>query len=232
MTEAPLQSKPRRGVGGALALLGWMLAAVAATAATTPVAAAAETTALDTYLADLSTWSATFTQKVRNARGEQVGSGSGRLIIVRPGKFRWESMLAGEEEPSQLMVADGRNLWFLDYDLEQATVRPLEEALSRSPAMLLAGGTGLRAEFEVAADGRRDGLEWVRVRPRRGESDFREALFGFRGRELAQLVIIDKLAQSTTLGFGEVRRNATLDPGLTSFVLPEGVDLIGAPVAP
>jgi outer membrane lipoprotein carrier protein len=151
---------------------------------------------------------------------------------VRPGKFRWESAPAGANDAAQLLVADGRNLWFLDRDLEQATVKPLAQALPQSPAMLLAGGADLRAAFDVQPSGKRDGLDWVRVLPKDAASDFREALFGFKGRELARLVIVDKLGQRSTLGFAGVKRNAPVAPALVQFVLPEGVDLIGTPVAP
>lgn len=211
-----------------------LMAAVALLAlAISPARAAAPATALDTYLADLSTWSADFTQTVVDASGKRLteAEGGGRLIIVRPGKFRWESRPGDSREVAQLMVADGRNLWFLDHDLEQVTVKPVKDALPQSPAMLLAGGAELREAFEVTADGKRDGQEWVRVKPRQAESDFREALFGFTGRELSRLVVIDKLGQRSTLSFRGVRRNASVDPKLVQFVVPEGVDVIGKPVA-
>lgn len=211
-------------------LRAW-LPALSAALLLTP-AVAADTTLLDSYLQGLDTWSAKFTQDVRDAVGQERDTGSGRLVIVRPGKFRLESGPDAATEPAQLMIADGRNLWTLDYDLEQATVKPQADVLSYSPAMLLAGAGDLRQEFKVTSDGRRDGIEWVRVQPVKAESDFSEALFGFRGRELARLVIIDKLGQRSTLAFTDVRRNARVDPGLIQFKLPEGVDLIGTPVKP
>ena len=90
-----------------------------------------------------------FTQTVVDSRGKRVGTGRGRLIIVRPGRFRWESAPEGADDAVQLLVADGRNLWFFDRDLEQATVKPQQEALPQSPAMLLAGGADLRAAFSM-----------------------------------------------------------------------------------
>jgi outer membrane lipoprotein carrier protein len=98
--------------------------------------------------------------------------------------------------------------------------------------MLLAGGADLKAAFNVQANGKRDSLEWARVLPKDAQSDFREALFGFKGRELARLIIIDKLGQRSTLVFSNVKRNAPVDPQLIQFTLPKGVDLIGTPVAP
>jgi chaperone LolA len=195
-------------------------------------ARAGDSTTLDAYLAGLSTWSASFTQSAVDASGKTLVGGSGKLVIVRPGKFRWESTPDGASDAAQLLIADGLNLWFLDRDLEQATVKPLADALPQSPAMLLAGGADLRGAFNVQDDGRRGGFDWVRVEPRDAASDFREAQFGFRGGELARLVIVDKLGQRSTLAFKDVKRNVAVDPKLTEFELPEGVDLIGKPVAP
>jgi len=189
-------------------------------------------TALDGYLEGLSTWSASFTQSAVDARGKSVAGSTGKLLIVRPGKFRWESTPDGASETAQLMIADGRNLWFQDSDLNQVTVNPQAEAFSQSPAMLLAGGAELRGEFNVRDDGRRQGLDWVRVEPKDAASEFREVRFGFKGKELARLVIVDKLGQSSTLSFKDVKRNVKVDPALTEFVLPPGADLIGKPVAP
>lgn len=212
-----------------LVFVPWLLAGCTWAAA---LPAAQATTALDGYLAGLSTWSAQFTQTITDSRGKRVSDGdeTGRLIIVRPGKFRWESAPKETPDAKRLMVADGSNLWFYDEDLEQATVEPIDEALSQSPAMLLAGSAALREAFDVVADGRRDGLEWVRVRPKNAESDFQEALFGFRGRELSRLVAVNKLGQRSTLEFRGVRRNAVVDPELVQFEPPAGVDVIGKPV--
>jgi outer membrane lipoprotein carrier protein len=206
--------------------------APAAHAATPPAASTVATTgtALDTYLAGLSTWQGAFTQTVLDSRSKRVGTGRGRLTIVRPGKFRWESAPEGADDAVQLLIADGRNLWFYDRDLDQATVKPQQEALPQSPAMLLAGGAELRSAFKIAAGGRREGLDWVTAQPRDAKSDFREARFGFRAGELQQLVVVDKLGQRSTLVFSDVRRNAAVDSGLVSFTLPKGADLIGTPL--
>ena len=196
------------------------------------LAAETRATPLDRYLDGLTTWSADFTQSVSDANGRRVGQGRGRLVIVRPGRFRWESAPAGAEPGTQLLVADGRNLWFLDRDLEQATVKPLTAALAQSPAMLLAGGSDLRAGFTLHTDGRRDNLDWVRVQPRDPQSDFREALFGFGSGQLQRLVVVDKLGQRSTLVFSAVKRNQAIDPQQVVFTLPKGADLIGTPLPP
>jgi outer membrane lipoprotein carrier protein len=193
--------------------------------------AAGSGTPLDGYLSGLTTWSADFTQSVMDgANGKSASAGRGRLVIVRPGRFRWESSPDGSAEVAQLMVADGRDLWFLDRDLEQATRKPQKDELSQSPAMLLAGDADIQKYYNIQSNSRRNGLDWARVLPKDKQSDFREALFGFKGKELVQLVIIDKLGQRSTLMFTNVKRNAPVDPKLVQFTVPPGVDLIGEPV--
>jgi outer membrane lipoprotein carrier protein len=205
-------------------------AVLPAARAAAPAAGTPTGTALDAYLAGLSTWQGAFAQTVVDSRGKRVGTGRGRLTIVRPGRFRWESAPEGADDAVQLLIADGRNLWFYDRDLDQATVKPQQEALPQSPAMLLAGGADLRAAFRIAAAGRRDGLDWVTAQPMDVQSDFREARFGFRAGELQQLVVVDKLGQRSTLVFTDVKRNSAVDPSQVTFMLPKGADLIGKPL--
>lgn len=210
----------------------WVFLMAASVVAANAAGATATQNALDRYLDGLTTWSAQFHQVVNDARGRRVGEGSGRFLVVRPGRFRWESAPAGATGAAQLLVADGRNLWFYDRDLEQATVKPQQQALPQSPAMLLAGGAGLSEAFEVRGDGRHEDLDWVQVLPRDKGSDFREARFGFRGRELSRLDIVDKLGQRSTLTFTDVKRNSVVDDSEVSFKPPPGVDVIGTPLPP
>src|SRR6185295_7815686 len=77
-------------------------------------------TPLDGYLEHLKTLRAEFTQVVTDGKGREVQNARGKLVIVRPGRFRWELTPQGGTGGSspQLMVADGKNLWFYDRDLE------------------------------------------------------------------------------------------------------------------
>lgn len=192
------------------------------------VQAAGSGTALDAYLSGLTTWSADFTQSAVDSRNRKQSAGRGRLTIVRPGLIRWESAPEGAADAVQLLVADGCNLWFLDKDLDQATVRSQKDELAQSPAMLLAGDAKIQAYYSIQANGVREGLEWARVVPKDKQTDFREAQFGFKGKELVRLVIVDKLGLRSTLEFSNVKRNAAVDPKLMQFTPPP--DLIGEPV--
>jgi outer membrane lipoprotein carrier protein len=168
-------------------------------------AQAAAVTALDRFLEGLTTWQSDFTQTVTDARNRKIGEGQGRLSIARPGRFRWELSPKGGAQAGQVLVADGRNLWFLDRDLEQVTVKPQAQSLAQSPAMLLSGDGDVRKVFDVKPDGAdKDdlpGMDWVAVSPRSGEGDFRVARLGFRGTDLARMDLQDRLGQRTVILF-------------------------------
>jgi outer membrane lipoprotein carrier protein len=223
-----LQLRIRALALGACALVLIPLAQAAATAESS--------TPLDKYFDGLNTLRASFTQTVKDARGKDVDRSTGSLVVSRPGKFRWEVQpKAGGTAAGQLLVADGRNVWFLDRDLEQVTVKPIDTALSSTPAMLLSGASDLRESFKVTPAGTRDGLDWVLVEPKRPEADFRRALFGFSkastNGNLQRMIIDDRLGQTATIEFDRVERNARVSPDEVSFTPPPGADVIGKPAS-
>jgi len=188
-------------------------------------------TALDRYLNGLTSLQAAFTQTVTDAKGNQVEYGSGTLLVQRPGRFRWDyvpqSKNAGSQ-PGQLLVADGRNLWFYDRELAQVTVKPVAAALSATPVMLLSGSaTQLRDSFEISSDASHDGMDWVRVKPHSDEADFSNAELGFARDQLERMIIHDRLGQTVQLDFSHAVRNGRVDPSELQFKPPAGVDVIG-----
>ena len=196
-----------------------------------PQGGATVVTALDRYLEGLVSWRAEFTQSTTDARGRSRPVQEGLLVVQRPGRFRWEIRSSGTpaSQAAQVMVADGKNLWFYDRDLDQVTVKPTGGALTATPAMLLAGTVPLRERFDVAATGRRGGLDWVKVVPRGLDAEFREARFGFAGLELRRLELDDKLGQQVVLSFRGGVRNPALPPATLRFETPAGADQIGKP---
>ena len=219
---------------GLIVVFGLALSA-GSTAAHAQAAPQATHTALDTWLAGLKSLRAQFTQTVKDAQGHQTDQTSGELLVLRPGKFRWESHQvaaagsAATADSGQVLIADGRNVWFYDRDLQQVTVKPVDAALSATPMMLLSGGAEVRQAFEISDAGQKDGLSWLRVKPRGSDADFRQAVLGFAGAELRQMILEDKLGQEATLTFTRSQRNAPVTLAEVSFTPPKGVDVIGTP---
>lgn len=194
----------------------------------TGAAAAPPATPLDQYLDGLRTLRTEFSQTVVDSKGEDVQTADGKLVIVRPGRFRWELTPTGNPS-AQLMVADGKNLWFYDRDLEQVSVKPAS-VLTATPASLLSGSGDVRALFTVSLAGKRDGLDWVKVVPKTADADFREAQLAFTRGELKRMVLKDKLGQTVRLTFLSSARNVPVPDGEVQFTPPAGADLIGTPV--
>lgn len=191
-------------------------------------AAPAPATPLDQYLDGLRTLRTEFSQTVVDGKGEEVQKAEGKLTIIRPGKFRWELTPSGNPS-AQLMVADGKNLWFYDRDLEQVSVKPAT-VLTATPASLLSGAGDVRTLFTVSSAGKRDGLDWVKVVPKTGDADFREAQLAFTRGELKRMVLKDKLGQTVRLDFATSARNVPVPDTEVQFSPPAGADLIGTPV--
>jgi outer membrane lipoprotein carrier protein len=183
--------------------------------------------ALDSWLTGLQSLRTSFAQTVRDAHGKIVERGRGELIIVRPGRFRWDYRPEGAPATGgQLLVCDGGKLWFFDRELAQVTVRDAASALRDTPVMLLSGSPEQAAKtFDVAPlPARADGVSVV---PRTGAGDFARVELHFRGGQLVSMQINDRLGQTATLEFAGSQRNARVDPALLQFTPPAGVDVIG-----
>ena len=225
--------RPRMRPCGAIALVLFGLPVLCARV----VAAEPVATVLDRYLQGLQTLHTDFRQTVSDAHGATVEAGAGELIVQRPGRFRWDyAPTAGPDgggdpqSTGQLLIADGRNLWFYDRELSQVTVKPVASVLSPTPVMLLSGSVAdLHAQFELRAGASHDGLEWVEIQPRSAAADFSHAELGFAGDRLARMLIDDRLGQKVQLDFEHSARNAPIDAASFRFVPPAGVDVIGTP---
>jgi chaperone LolA len=180
---------------------------------------------LERYLAGLATLQARFHQISMVAGGDEAEEASGRLFLQKPGRFRWDYV----EPNAQLIVSDGVNLWLYDQELDQVTVKPIDESLSTTPALLLAGKAGVRESFIISDAGSQAGVAWVRLVPKRADTDFVEFRLGFVRGELRAMELEDKLKQTTRIEFSDVKRNARLASSLFEFSPPAGVDVIGAP---
>ena len=88
------------------------------------VFAATPSELLQAKLNALRTMSADFTQVVK-AKRREVSHSSGTMALSRPGRFRWQTKAPME----QLVVADGKQLWIYDVDLEQVSVKKQEKSV-------------------------------------------------------------------------------------------------------
>jgi len=187
-------------------------------------AAAPGVAKLEAFTEELRSLRATFRQSLYDESGAPIESSSGIVWLQRPGRFRWEY----ETPYEQIIVGDGERVWLYDRELEQVTVRPVDDTIGITPAALLASDRPVRESFLVADGGEEGGLDWVELRPRADEATFTLVRLGFGARHLESMQLEDGFGQTTVLDFADVSRNPALDPALFRFSPPPGVDVIGA----
>lgn len=182
---------------------------------------------VETFLSGLQGLQAQFHQVLTDRTGRAIDEASGVLAIRRPNRFRWDY----REPYEQLIVADGSRVWLYDSDLEQVTVRKLDDTLSATPAMLLSGEGKLEENFTVTSFENDGAVQWVQMEPKRSDTDFKTVRLGFDGTTLRFMQLSDKLGQTTRLEFTQVERNPLLDPSRFTFTVPPGADVIGDPAS-
>lgn len=175
------------------------------------------------YFADLESVQGDFSQTVVDSAGETVQDSQGQVWIQRPGRFRWDYRTPYH----QLIVADGKRLWTYDEDLEQATVKKLDAALSSTPAVLLSGYRPLSEVVTWEPEPGNDAYSWFRLRPRESDASVETVRLGFDGKVLALIEVVDGFGNHTRIRFSNLRRNEKLDSSLFNLQLPEGTDIIG-----
>ncbi len=76
---------------------------------------------------------ADFTQKVVSPEGDVLMQGEGDVKILRPNLFRWHTQTPDEN----LLVTDGKTLWYYNPFVEQVTLMGLDKATTQTPFVLL-----------------------------------------------------------------------------------------------
>jgi outer membrane lipoprotein carrier protein len=178
---------------------------------------------LQGFLDELDTLTADFTQEVLNRDLELVESAAGQVVLQKPGRFRWDY----REPFERVIVADGERVWLYEADLDQVTVRRLDEGLGETPAALLTGSVDVLERFEILGSEDQEELLWVHLGPRSESGDFDSIRLGFNGPLLTRLELRDRLGQTTRLVFSAVEQGAVLPDAVFTFDVPDGVDVIG-----
>lgn len=189
----------------------------------TSMAQAGSVDSLRSFVRETQTARAHFEQTVLDRNGRGTSQASGVMAFSRPGKFRWTY----DKPYAQLIVGDGAKLWIYDKDLNQVTVRKLDEALGSSPAALLAGNNEIERFFNLSDVGSRDGLEWLEASPKSNDTMFAAVRMGFSGATLKQMELKDSFGQTTIIRFDKLERNPKLPNDQFKFAPPKGADVIG-----
>ena len=178
---------------------------------------------LQSFISQLETFQAGFVQTLYDADSKPIQESKGAVILKRPGRFRWDY----RDPYVQSIIADGEKLWIYDTDLEQVTVKVLDEALGNAPIMLLSNNRPLDADFELRDLGAREGLEWVELQPKVRDTDFEKIYMGLNETALVVMELRDQFGQATQIRFNDFEMNISAADQLFEFTPPAGVDVVG-----
>ena len=164
----------------------------------------------------------TFQQTDVGPQGQTRRPQSGEFSFERPGRFKWEVL----SPYAQTIVSDGKQVFQLDPDLNQVTVRNVDQAIGASPAAVLFGTGELDKVFNVSPMPERDGLAWLRAKPRNGEAGFVHLDLGMRDGMPVRIVLLDAFGQTTRVELSAMQRNPSLPATTFQFVPPAGADVV------
>jgi outer membrane lipoprotein carrier protein len=166
----------------------------------------------------------------KEGRPSKPKTSSGSFAFVRPSVFRFDY----NKPFVQNIVADGKNLWLFDADLNQVTVRNQAQALGSTPASLIASASDLATlgkEFELLAAPSEAGVDWVVAKPKVQDSSLQQVRIGLRSEDgqmvLAHLDIVDAFGTRSQMRFDKVQVNPSqLTASQFNFVPPKGADVV------
>ncbi len=185
-------------------------------------AGAASIETLKSFLQQTSSGRAHFAQIVVDKNMKQLQQATGVMEFARPGKFRWEY----DKPYEQTIDGDGSKLWIYDKDLNQVTVRRLDQALGNSPAALLSGSNEIEKSYDLTNLGNQEGLDWIEAVPKAKENSFERVRLGFGTNGLEAMELHDQFGQTTVIKFTALERNPEFSPRTFRFVPPKGADVI------
>lgn len=164
----------------------------------------------------------TFEQFTVGPNGQTNRAQKGVFAFSRPGKFRWDV----ETPFPQQVASDGQTLYQHDPDLQQLTVRALDQSIGSSPAAILFGRGELDDSFEVSNLPDDEGMVWLRAIPKRPDAGLTQLDIGMRQGRPARLLLVDGFGQTTRVDLLTLRAQSEF--GADEFVInpPPGTDVI------
>jgi outer membrane lipoprotein carrier protein len=188
---------------------------------------------LSARIAALDDYAATFQQAIADTRGRILEESTGYVLLKRP-DFKW----VVDDPYPQVIVTEGETLKVYDPDLEQLTLKPLDEALTDTPiSLLLREDVALSDDFDIVRvadlppperdpDAGAASTETFLVTPRAEDSLFAEIRIAFSADGLSSLGILDHLGQYTEIRF-QADPDRVIQSADFELEVPPGTDVIG-----
>lgn len=149
----------------------------------------------------------------------------GKLYFKRPGRMLWRY----EEPKGQLVMADGKNLYYYQPEQKQVLKSPLRNAFrSDVPLSFLLGIGNLKRDFKVTLKSTEKGHYVLQLAPKGNSGEFGEILLGVERHsfDILWARIRDAADNVTTIRISGMRKGVGLKDSLFRLQVPEGVDVV------
>ena len=176
---------------------------------------------LQAFLKSSKSLTADFKQVLINESGKPTQTSSGIFYLQRPGKFRWNYLKPFQQE----IVSTSGKVWFYDTDLDQVTIKKLDESVGSTPALLLSGTISLDDNFTMEDQGVDGEMQWIKLLPKNQESSFKYILIGLNKGLLGGMELSDNFGQLTRIYFTNVQLNPPIKASMFEFIAPKGADV-------
>jgi outer membrane lipoprotein carrier protein len=175
-------------------------------------------------IANLSAFSADFTQQVFDADGNSIQQDNGSLAVSKPNLLRWQINQPNES----LIVSDGKALWLYDPFIEQVSIYAIDGALSNTPILLLADPEQKTWQnYTVELINKNHYL--IKSKDSNSQVKSLELTFTNSNKNssliLSEFVIIDATGQLSRVRLKQVKKLTNKQNEIFTFSLPQGVDV-------
>ena len=202
--------------------MGIMVAAALGVGVNTPTQAAGAIEQFEAFVQTVPAARGTFKQFTVADGGQTSRAQSGTYAFARPGKFRWDT----EQPYPQQVASDGETLYQYDPDLQQLTVRALDQSIGSSPAAILFGQGQLQDAFEVSVLPDANGMSWLRATPRQPDAGLTQLDIGMQQGRPSRLILVDGFGQTTQVDLLSLRAQSEFGANAFEIQAPPGTDVI------
>ncbi|WGV23133.1 outer membrane lipoprotein chaperone LolA [Pseudomonas putida] len=203
-------------------LLVSALAAASVSATVSAYAGEQDVQRLTQLLEKSQTIEANFSQLTLDAGGTSLQETSGKMTVKRPGLFYWHT----DAPQEQVVVSDRTNVTLWDPDLEQATIKKLDQRLNQTPALLLSGDVSkISQSFDISSKEQGEVMDFT-LKPKTKDTLFDSLRVSFRKGLINDMQLIDSVGQRTNILFNGVKANQAVPDSKFKFDIPKGADVI------